>query len=131
MSKKTLRAALEQALLHGAAMSASLCTEVLMDAADELEASLREDGDDALIALVAEEGEAAMLLIDKAGIRYQNEAALAQLQQMWREHYAANLQTVMPLFVDDLHQGMLAVAGVQWVPAPPGLAPSPSGRGQG
>lgn len=119
MSKKILRAALEQALLHGAAMSAALCTDVLMDAADELQASLREDGDDALIALVAEEREVAMLLIDKAGMRYRNEAALEQLRQMWRQHYAANLQIVLPLFVDDLHQGMLAVAGVQWVPAPP------------
>ena len=119
MSKKTLRAALDQALLHGAAMSAALCTEVLMDAADELQASLHEDGDDALIALVVEDKEVAMLLIDKAGVRYQNEAALGQLQQMWRQHYATNMQTVLPLFVDDLHQGMLAVAGVQVVPATP------------
>lgn len=119
MSKKTLRAALDQALLHRAAMSAALCTEVLMDAADELQTSLREDGDDALIALVVEDDEVAMLLIDKAGERYQNEAALGQLQQMWRQHYATNMQTVLPLFVDDLHQGMLAVAGVQWVPATP------------
>lgn len=116
MSKKSLRAALEQALLHGAAMSAALCTDVLMDAADELEESLREDGDDALIALVAEGLEVALLLIDKAGTRYRNEAARAQLQQMWRSHYAANLQTLLPLFVDDLNEGMLAVAGVQWVP---------------
>ena len=119
MSKKTLLAALDQALLHGAAMSAALCTDVLMDAADELQVSLREDGDDALIALVVEDDEVAMLLIDKAGERYQNQAALGQLQQMWRQHYAANLQTVLPLFVDDLHQGMLAVAGVQWVPETP------------
>ena len=119
MSKKTIRAALEQSLLHNAAMSAALCDDVLMDAADELEASLRADGDDALIALVAEDQEVAMLLIEKAGTRHRNEAARAQLKQMWRSHYAANLQTVLPLFVDDLSQGLLAVAGVQWVPAPP------------
>lgn len=118
MSKKTIRAALEQGLLHGAAMSTALCDDVLMDAADELEASLREDGDDALIALVAEGDEVAMLLIDKAGTRLRNEAARAQLQQMWRQFYAANVHTVLPIFVDDLHQGMLAVAGVQWVPTP-------------
>lgn len=118
MSKKTLRAALEQALLHGAAMSVALCTDVLMNAADELHVSLREDGDDALIALVAEDDAVAMLLIDKAGVHFRNEAALEQLRQMWRQHYAANVQTVLPLFVDDLHQGMLAVAGVQWVPVP-------------
>ena len=33
MSQKTIRATLEQSLLHGAAMSAALCTDVLMDAA--------------------------------------------------------------------------------------------------
>lgn len=118
MSKKTIRAALEQSLLHDAAMSAALCEEVLMDAADELEESLREDNDDALIALVAEGREVAMLLIDKAGTRYRNEAARAQLQQMWRSHYAANLQTVLPIFVADLSQGMLAVGGVHWVATP-------------
>jgi len=118
MSKKTIRAALEQALLHGAALSAALCEEVLLGAADELEASLREDGDDALIAVVADGAEVAFLMIDKAGTHYRNEAARAQLQQMWRGHYATNVQTVLPLFVDDLSQGLLAVAGVQWVPAP-------------
>ncbi|MBC7444090.1 MAG: hypothetical protein H7273_01280, partial [Polaromonas sp.] len=76
------------------------------------------DGDDALIALVAEDQDVAMLLIEKTGACHRNEAARAQLKQMWRSHYAANLQTVLPLFVDDLSQGMLAVAGVQWVPAP-------------
>jgi len=118
MSKKTIRAALEQSLLHDAALSAGLCEDVLLDAADELEASLREDGDDALIAVVAEGREVALLLIDKAGTRLRNEAARAQLRQMWRSHYASNVQTVLPLFVDDLSQGLLAVAGVQWVPAP-------------
>lgn len=118
MSQKTLRAALEQGLLHDAAMSAALCEEVLMDAADELEESLREDGDDALIAVVAQDHEMALLLIDKAGTHHRNEAARAQLKQMWRSHYAANVHTLLPIFVDDLHQGMLAVAGVQWVPAP-------------
>lgn len=118
MSKKTIRAALEQSLLHGAAMSAALYDDVLLDALDELEDSLREDGDDALIALVAEGDEVALLLIDKAGTCYRNEAARAQLQQMWRQLYAANVHTVLPIFVDDLHQGMLAVAGVQWVATP-------------
>lgn len=121
MSKKTIRAALEQSLLNDAAMSAALCDDVLMDAVDELEESLREDGNDALIALVAEGREVALLLIDKAGTHHRNEAAREQLKKMWRSHYAANLQTMLPLFVDDLSQGMLAVAGVQWVPAPPAV----------
>lgn len=119
MSKKTIRAALEQSLLHNAAMSAALCDDVLMDAADDLEESLREDGDDALIALVAEDREVALLLIDKAGTRFRNEAAREQLKLMWHTHYASNLNTLLPIFVDDLSQGLLAVAGVQWVPAPP------------
>ena len=118
MSKKTIRAALEQSLLHDAAMSAALCDAALLDAADDLEESLHVDGDDALIALVVKGREVAMLLIDKAGTHHRNEAARAQLKQMWRSHYAANLQTMLPLFVDDLSQGMLAVGGVQWVPTP-------------
>jgi hypothetical protein len=118
VSKKALRATLEQCLLDGGAMSAALCEEVLMDVADELTASLREDGDDALIAFVAEGDEMAMLLIDKAGALYRNEAAREQLKLMWRNFYAANLDRLLPIFVDDLHQGMLAVAGVQWIPAP-------------
>ena len=119
VSKKTLRATLEQGLLGGGAMSAALCEEVLMDVADELKASLREDGDDALIALVAEDGEMALLLLDKNGTLYRNEAAREQLKLMWRTFYAANLDTLLPIFIDDLHQGLLAVAGAQWIPAPP------------
>lgn len=115
-SKKTIRAALDQGLLHGAAMSAELCQEVLMDVADELKDSLREDGDDALIAFVAEDGEMAMLLLDKAGAVYRNEAAREQLKLMWRTYYATNLDKLLPIFVDDLSQGMLGVGGVQWVP---------------
>lgn len=118
MSKKTIRATLEQGLLHGAAMSAELCKDVLLDALDELEASLREDGDDALIAFVAEDHEMAMLLLDKSGALYRNEAACEQLKLMWRTYYAANLERLLPIFVDDLSQGMLAVGGVQWIPAP-------------
>lgn len=118
-SKKTIRATLEQGLLHGAAMSTELCEEVLIDVTDELEAALREDGDDALIAFVAEDDEMAMLLLDKAGALHRNEAAREQLQRMWRTYYAANLERLLPIFVDDLHQGLLAVAGVQWIPAPP------------
>jgi hypothetical protein len=118
-SKKTLRATLEQGLLHGAAMSAALCEEVLMETIDEFEESLREDGDDALIAFVAEDGEMAMLLIDKAGTIHRNEAAREQLKLMWRSYYAANLDRLLPIFVDDLSQGMLAVGGVQWVAEPP------------
>lgn len=118
MSKKTIRATLEQGLLHGAAMSAELCEEVLIDVVDELEASLREDGDDALIAFVAEDHEMAMLLLDKSGALYRNEAACEQLKLMWRTYYAANLERLLPIFVDDLSQGMLAVGGVQWIPAP-------------
>lgn len=82
-------------------------------------ATLREDGDDALIAFVAEDGERAMLLLDKSGALYRNEAACAQLKLMWRSYYAANLDTLLPIFVDDLSQGMLDVGGVQWIPAPP------------
>jgi hypothetical protein len=117
MSKKTIRATLDQGLLHDAPMSAELCKDVLMDALDELEASLREDGDDALIAFVAEDGEMAMLLLDKAGAVYRNEAAREQLKLMWRTYYATNLDKLLPIFVDDLSQGMLGVGGVQWVPA--------------
>lgn len=118
-SKKALRATLDQGLLHGAAMSTELCEEILIDQLDAFKQSLREDGDGALIAFVAEDGEMAMLLLDKSGTLYRNEAACEQLKLMWRSYYAANLNTLLPIFVDDLSQGMLAVAGVQWIPEPP------------
>lgn len=119
MSKKTIRAALDQGLLHGAPMSAELCKEILLDQLDAFEASLRKDGDDALIAFVAEDGEMAMLLLDKSGALYRNEAAREQLKLMWRSYYAANLDMLLPIFVDDLSQGLLGVGGVQWVAEPP------------
>lgn len=113
--KKLTQASLEQALLNSGPLSAPLFEKILTDYVDEMEASLQEDTDDALICLVSEGQDVALMLFEWDGTLHQNEAARERLQQMWKHNYATNMQKLLPIFVADLHQGMLAVAGIQWM----------------
>jgi hypothetical protein len=113
-TKKTIQAALEHALLHGALLSTALCESVLIGFVDELEESLHSDADDALIAFVVEGNEVAMLLIEVDGSVRLNDVARERLHHMWKDSYATNIKMLMPTFVDQLRRGMLAVGGIKW-----------------
>lgn len=118
MSKKSITRALEAAFLHGSPLSANLLNNVLMNFIDELEESLHNDADDALICVVEDNRDAAVLLIEWDGEVRQNEKALERLQHMWKHNYTANMQKLIPVFADHLQQSMLGVAGVKWIEAP-------------
>jgi len=115
MAKKSVRASLETTLLHGGPFSENLFESVLTNFIDELEESLHDDADDALICVVEDANDVAMLLIEWDGSVLQNETALERLQQMWKHNYTANMQKLIPVFLVHLKQGMLAVAGVKWL----------------
>ncbi len=117
-SKKSIQVALESTLLHGGAFSADLLNSVLLNFVDKLKKSLDDDADDALICVVEDDGEVAMLLIDWDGTVLQNEQAFDQMKQMWRENFAANTRKLIPVFVEHLRNGMLGVAGVKWIATP-------------
>src|SRR5665647_2547918 len=67
MTKKSIQAALEATFLHGSPFSADLLNNVLMNFIDELEESLHNDADDALICVVEDDHDVAMLLIEWDG----------------------------------------------------------------
>jgi hypothetical protein len=83
-----------------------------------LQDSLHEDADDALICVVEDRHDVAMLLIEWDGTVLHNEAAFERLRQMWMHNFTSNIQKLIPVFVDHIRQGMLGVAGVKWIETP-------------
>ena len=118
MTKKSIQAALKFTFLQGGPFSADLLSNVLMNFIDELEESLHNDADDALLCVVEDDHDVAMVLIEWDRAVLQNEKALERLRQMWKHNYTANMLKLIPVFLDHLKQDMLAVAGVKWIEAP-------------
>ena len=84
---------------------------------DELKASMDKDADDALLCILADEGNVAMMVFDWDGSIYRNENALKRLQAIWRHSFDANMQTLVPIFTTHISQKNLGVAGIKWLPA--------------
>jgi hypothetical protein len=83
--------------------------EVLADYEDELKASLDNDADDALLCMLADEGDVALMVIEWDGSIYRNENALKKLQAMWRHGFDTNaVLTARPRSA--------AQPGFRWVP---------------
>lgn len=116
-NKKKIAAALQSALSGQIPLSIDLYVEVLADYEDELRASLDKDADDALLCMLADDGEVAMMVIDWDGSIYRNENALKKLQAMWRHSFDTNVQTLVPIFSTHISQKNLGVAGIKWLPA--------------
>ncbi len=114
-SKKKIANALIQVLTQEMAMSNNLYAEELADFEAELKASIDKDADDALLCMLADQGDVAMMLIDWDGKIYQNEAALEQLKRMWAAAFDVNMQILVPLLSDHISDGDLGVAGIKWV----------------
>ena len=75
-SKKKIVTDLQSALSGHKPLSIDLYVEVLADYEDELKASLDKDADDALLCMLADDGDVAMMVIDWDGSIYRNENAL-------------------------------------------------------
>ena len=116
-SKKKIAADLQSALSGQSPLSIDLYVEVLADYEDELKASLDKDADDALLCMLADDGDVAMMVIDWDGSIYRNENALKKLQAMWRNSFDTNVQTLVPILSDHISQKNLGVAGIKWLPA--------------
>jgi hypothetical protein len=95
-NKKKIAADLQSALSGQSPLSIDLYVEVLADYEDELKASLDKDADDALLCMLADDGDVAMMVIDWDGSIYRNENALKKLQAMWRHSFDTNVQIHRP-----------------------------------
>ena len=115
--QKKIAADLQSALNGKTPLSIDLYVEVLAGYEDELKASLNRDADDALLCVLADDGDVAMMVIDWDGSIYRNENALKKLQAMWRNSFDANVQTLVPIFTTHISQKNLGVAGIKWLPA--------------
>ena len=113
LQKELIYASLKNALLHNTPMSDKIYDEVLADFVDQMKECLRQDADDALICVVAQTDEAAILLVEANNKVLRNDAARRRLKKIWKENYEMNVLKVIPLFVDHLSQGMLGVAGIK------------------
>ena len=116
-SKKKIAADLKSALSGQSPLSIDLYVEVLAGHEDALKASLDKDADDALLCLLADDGDVAMMVIDWDGSIYRNENALKKLQAMWQHNFDMNVQTLVPILSSHISQKNLGVAGIKWFPA--------------
>jgi hypothetical protein len=120
ISKKKIAADLQSALSGQSPLSIDLYVEVLAGYEDELKASLDKDADDALLCVLADDGDVAMMVIDWDGSIYRNENALKKLQAMWRHSFDINVKTLLPILSTHISQKNLGVAGIKWLPVSPG-----------
>jgi hypothetical protein len=116
-NKKKIAADLHSALSGQNPLSIDLYVEGLADHERELKASLDKDADDALLCMLADGGEVAMMVIDWDGSIYRNENALKKLRALWGHGFDANVQTLVPILSDHISQKNLGVAGIKWLPA--------------
>jgi hypothetical protein len=119
-SKKKIAADLQSALSGQSPLSIDIYVEVLADYEDEFKASLDRDADDALLCMLADDGDVAMMVIERDGSIYRNENTLKKLQAMWRQSFDTNVQTLVPILSDHISQKNLGVAGIKWLPASTG-----------
>jgi hypothetical protein len=82
-----------------------------------MSSQLSANADDALLCMLADDGDVAMMVIEWDGSIYRNENALKKLQAMWRHSFDANVQTLVPILSDYISQKNLGVAGIKWLPA--------------
>ena len=116
-SKRKMASDLQTALSGHKPLSIDLYVEVLAGYEDELKASLDKDADYALLCMLADDGDVAMMVIDWDGSIYRNENALKKLRVIWQHSFDANVQTLLPMFSAHISQKNLAVAGIKWLPA--------------
>ena len=114
-SKKKIASDLHAALMGHKPLSIDLYVDALADHEQELKDSLNEDADDALLCVLADDGDVAMMVIDWDGSICRNENALKKLHAMWRNSFAINVQNLLPIFSDHIHQNNLGVAGIKWL----------------
>ena len=113
MSIKKITKALEEALLRDGKMEQALYEFEFADELDELKASLAEDDDDYLFSVTENNGDIAMVLIEKSGEVLINEEARDKLKEFWKANYEKNINLLIPDLAEQLDAGELPINGVK------------------
>ena len=117
VSKKKIANQLEDALYGRKPLSLDVYVEVLASHETKLKESLDDDEDDALLCMIADEGDVAMLVIDWDGSIYRNDNGLKKLWEMWGVNFDQNVKVMAPIFAEHISQRNLGVAGIKWTAA--------------
>ena len=96
-SKRAIAKDLDAALRGEKELSIDLYVEVLADHEDALKASLDRDADDALLCMLADDGNVAMLLIDWQGTIHRNDN-IAFTKYIWLQ-FRSNLFPILSYVV--------------------------------
>lgn len=117
MTSKSIRKALERALLHGGDMRQGLYELELEERVGYLASSMARDKDDYIFAVTEREGDIAMILMESGGQLHINEGARERLQALWRLPgvYERNMRRLIPAFARQLAAGEIPINGVKVV----------------
>ena len=113
MSAKVIEKLLTEALLEDGKMYQELYEYELEEQLDELRESLAEDDDDYLFVVTENNGHIAMLLLESDGSLHINEAARGKLKEFWPGAYRKNMEDFIPMFAQELADGVLVINGVK------------------
>ena len=80
---------------------------------DDLQSSITADQDDYIFTVTENNGDVAMVLIEKSGQVYINEQARERLQALWPVGYTGNMKNFIPSFARQLSRGELPITGVK------------------
>jgi hypothetical protein len=114
VTRKKIATQLEDALRGRKPLSLDAYVDVLASHETKLKESLDDDADDALLCMIADEGDVAMLVIDWDGSIYRNDNGLAKLREMWGVSFDQNVKVMAPIFAEHISQRNLGVAGIKW-----------------
>ena len=113
MKAKKIEKLLRQALLAQGKMEYALYEYELLEMIDDLKLSMNQDKDDYIFSVTENNGDVAMVLIEKSGEVYINEQAREKLKKLWRLAYEINLKMLIPDLAQQLSKGEIPINGVK------------------
>lgn len=94
-------------------MERALYEHELADTVPHFKRSMKIDKEDYVFTVIANDGQVAMLLIERVGKIYINEEARERLKTLWMSQYEINMKKLMPTFAMELAMGALPQYGVK------------------
>lgn len=119
--EEEIQARLSNALLLDGPMSQKLYEWEVAEHAPYWRTGMLHDKDDLLLVVTEHTGDVAMLLINKKGKLFINEAGRAELRRVWKTPgvYMNNMLLFIPQMATQLRSGELWVTGVRIMPDSP------------
>ena len=113
MLVKRIAKLLENALLHDCPMAMRLYEFEFAEDLDKFRHYRTRDNDDFLFSVTENDGDVAMILLEKSGEFHINEQARGRLKELWLDAYESNLKMLIPSFAAQLVKHELPINGVK------------------